>query len=311
MEKSVLVIGGGVNGLSTGICLLEDGWDVTIYSEEFSPNTTSDVAAALWYPFLSAPVEKTNVWGSRTYDILKLLATEKGAGIDMTQTFEYFRSSQPDPVWKSTVDNFERITEDLPSDYVECFSFMTQVIEMPLYLEWLMNRYNLLGGKLEKRRVNDFSEVPEKFQLVVNCTGLSSGELCNDPEVYPVRGQIIRIKPKLNQMHLDQQIPTLSYIVPRSNDMILGGVAQEGNWSLEPTQEDRNFILEKCSKIIPDLKNAEIIEDIVGLRPGRTEVRLEKEQISGKTIIHNYGHGGSGVTLSWGCAEEVVELANE
>lgn len=311
MEKSVLVIGGGVNGLSTGICLLEDGWDVTIYSEEFSPNTTSDVAAALWYPFLSAPVEKTNVWGSRTYDILKLLATEKGAGIDMTQTFEYFRSSQPDPVWKSTVDNFERITEDLPSDYVECFSFMTQVIEMPLYLEWLMNRYNLLGGKLEKRRVNDFSEVPEKFQLAVNCTGLSSGELCNDPEVYPVRGQIIRIKPKLNQMHLDQQIPTLSYIVPRSNDMILGGVAQEGNWSLEPTQEDRNFILEKCSKIIPDLKNAEIIEDIVGLRPGRAEVRLEKEQISGKVIIHNYGHGGSGVTLSWGCAEEVVELANE
>ncbi len=311
MEKSVLVIGGGVNGLSTGICLLEDGWDVTIYSEEFSPNTTSDVAAALWYPFLSAPVEKTNVWGSRTYDILKLLATEKGAGIDMTQTFEYFRSSQPDPVWKSTVDNFERITEDLPSDYVECFSFMTQVIEMPLYLEWLMNRYNLLGGKLEKRRVNDFSEVPEKFQLVVNCTGLSSGELCNDPEVYPVRGQIIRIKPKLNQMHLDQQIPTLSYIVPRSNDMILGGVAQEGNWSLEPTEEDRNFILEKCSKIIPDLKNAEIIEDIVGLRPGRAEVRLEKEQISGKVIIHNYGHGGSGVTLSWGCAEEVVELANE
>ena len=311
MEKSVLVIGGGVNGLSTGICFLEDGWDVTIYSEEFSPNTTSDVAAALWYPFLSAPVEKTNVWGSRTYDILKLLATEKGAGIDMTQTFEYFRSSQPDPAWKSTVDNFERITEDLPSDYVECFSFMTQVIEMPLYLEWLMNRYNLLGGKLEKRRVNDFSEVPEKFQLVVNCTGLSSGELCNDPEVYPVRGQIIRIKPKLNQMHLDQQIPTLSYIVPRSNDMILGGVAQEGNWSLEPTEEDRNFILEKCSKIIPDLKNAEIIEDIVGLRPGRAEVRLEKELISGKVIIHNYGHGGSGVTLSWGCAEEVVELANE
>ena len=311
MEKSVLVIGGGVNGLSTGICFLEDGWDVTIYSEEFSPNTTSDVAAALWYPFLSAPVEKTNVWGSRTYDILKLLATEKGAGIDMTQTFEYFRSSQPDPVWKSTVDNFERITEDLPSDYVECFSFMTQVIEMPIYLKWLMSRYNLLGGNLEKLRVNDFSEVPEKFQLVVNCTGLSSGELCNDPEVYPVRGQIIKIKPKLNQMHLDQQIPTLSYIVPRSNDMILGGVAQEGNWSLEPTEEDRNFILEKCSKIIPNLKNVEIIEDIVGLRPGRAEVRLEKEQISGKTIIHNYGHGGSGVTLSWGCAEEVVELANE
>ena len=93
--------------------------------------------------------------------------------------------------------------------------------------------------------------------------------------------------------------------------MVLGGVTQEGNWSTDPTDEDRNFILEKCSNIIPELKKAEIIEDIVGLRPGRTEVRLEKEISSGRTIVHNYGHGGSGVTLSWGCAEEVVELVNE
>ena len=311
MEKNSLVVGAGVNGLSTGICLLEDGWDVTICSEEFSPNTTSDIAAALWYPFLSAPVEKTNVWGSRTYDTLKLFAGEKDAGIEMTKTFEYFRSTQPDPVWKSTVDNFERITKDLPSDYVECFSFLTQIIEMPIYLKWLMNRYKLLGGQIEKGKIEDLSKISNEYSIIVNCTGLSSGELCNDSEVYPVRGQIIRIKPLLGEMHLDQQIPTLAYIVPRSNDMVLGGVAQEGNWSLEPTDEDRDFILEKCSSIIPNLKNAEIIEDIVGLRPGRTEVRLEKEQISGKTIIHNYGHGGSGVTLSWGCAEEVVELANE
>ncbi len=311
MQKNSLVIGGGVNGLSTGICLLEDGWEVTICSEEFSPNTTSDVAAALWYPFLSAPLEKTNVWGSRTYDILKLLAAEKNAGIEMTQTFEYFRTAQSDPAWMTTVDNFERITANLPSDYVECFSFTTSIIEMQIYLKWLMERYEALGGKLEKKKIDNFSNISSDYSIIVNCTGLNSGELCNDSEVYPVRGQIIRVKPLLNQMHLDQQIPTLAYIVPRSNDMILGGVAQEGNWNLEPTEEDRNFILEKCSKIIPDLKNAEIIEDMVGLRPGRTEVRLEKEQISDKTIIHNYGHGGSGVTLSWGCAEEVVELANE
>ena len=311
MQKNSLVIGGGVNGLSTGICLLEDGWEVTICSEEFSPNTTSDVAAALWYPFLSAPLEKTNVWGSRTYDILKLLAAEKNAGIEMTQTFEYFRTAQSDPAWMTTVDNFERITANLPSDYVECFSFTTSIIEMQIYLKWLMERYEALGGKLEKKKIDNFSNISSDYSIIVNCTGLNSGELCNDSEVYPVRGQIIRVKPLLNQMHLDQQIPTLAYIVPRSNDMILGGVAQEGNWNLEPTEEDRNFILEKCSKIIPDLNNAEIIEEMVGLRPGRTEVRLEKEQISGKTIIHNYGHGGSGVTLSWGCAEEVVEIANE
>ena len=105
MEKKVLVIGGGVIGLSSAICLLEDGWDVRIHSAEFSPNTTSDVAAALWYPFLSAPVEKTDAWGSRTYDILKLLTADEKAGIEMVQTYEYFRSKQEDPSWMSTVDS--------------------------------------------------------------------------------------------------------------------------------------------------------------------------------------------------------------
>ena len=310
-KGNCLIVGAGVSGLSSGICLLEDGKEVTILSSEFSPNTTSDIAAALWYPFLSAPVEKTNIWGARTYDTLKLLSADSATGIEMVQTFEYFRSSQPDPVWMSTVDNFERVTGNLPSDYVECFSFITSIIEMPIYLKWMMSRYKKLGGKIEEQEIKDFSEISNEYDFIVNCTGLSSGELCADSEVYPVRGQIIRIKPLVSQMHLDQQIPTLTYIVPRSNDMVLGGVTQEGNWSTDPTDEDRDFILEKCSNIIPELKKAEIIEDIVGLRPGRTEVRLEKEISSGRTIVHNYGHGGSGVTLSWGCAEEVVELVNE
>jgi len=148
VQKKLLVIGGGVIGLSSGICLLEDGWDVTIHSAEFSPNTTSDVAAALWYPFLSAPVEKTDAWGSRTYDILKLLTADEKAGIQMVQTFEYFRSKQEDPSWMDTVDKFERITENLPSDYVECFSFMTQVIEITVPLNLAINAGDLIRCEL-------------------------------------------------------------------------------------------------------------------------------------------------------------------
>jgi D-amino-acid oxidase len=111
-------------------------------------------------------------------------------------------------------------------------------------------------------------------------------------------------------MHLDQQHETLTYIVPRVNDMVLGGVAQEGNWNLDLSDEDHDSILKKCSSIIPELRDAEIIEDLVALRPGRTVVRLEKEFIGDHSVVHNYGHGGSGVTLSWGCADEVVELVN-
>ena len=305
-----LVVGAGVSGLSSGIRLLEDGWDVTIWSSDFSPNTTSDIAAALWYPFLSAPVDKTNHWGSNTYNVFKELSKDSKTGISMTQTYEYFREPQSDPLWKDSVDGFERVTANLPADYVECFSFVTPIIEMPIYLTWLTDWYDKLGGESDQRTVSNFSEFPKEFDMVINCTGLDSGSLLGDEEVYPIRGQILRVKTDIKEMHLDQQIPTLAYIVPRSNDMVLGGVAQQNNWSLEPTEEDRKFILQKCSLIIPELKNLDIIEELVGLRPGRSSVRLDKEIISGRPLIHNYGHGGSGVTLSWGCADDVVELAN-
>lgn len=306
-----LVVGAGVSGLSSAIRLLENDWRVTIWSSKFSPNTTSDIAAALWYPFLSAPLEKTTIWGSETYEVLKVISRFPHTGVSMTQTYEYFREEQPDPSWKQYVDGFKRLNENLPEDYVECFSFLTSVIEMPIYLKWLMNRYKELDGNLMTKKIKDFSDIPDSFDLVVNCTGLESKTLLDDNEVYPVRGQIIRVKTDIKEMHLDQQISTLAYIVPRSNDLILGGVAQSNDWSLDTRIEDREHILEKCSKLIPELKNAEIIEDMVGLRPGRSEVRLEKEILLGRPLIHNYGHGGSGVTLSWGCADDVVELANE
>ena len=280
-----LVVGGGVSGLSTGIRLLEDGWIVNLWSSKFSPNTTSDVAAALWYPFLSAPVEKTNLWGSKTYDVLKEFSTNPDAGISMTQTYEYFREIQEDPSWKDSVDNFKRLTDDLPSIYIECFSFIPPIIEMSIYLKWLTKKYNDLGGSLEQKTISNFLELPSNFDVVVNCTGLEAGELTGDKEVYPIRGQILRVKTDISVMHLDQQIPTLAYIVPRSNDMILGGVAQQDNWSLSPTDKDRNFILKKCSQIIPELKDVEIIEELVGLRPGRTSVKLDKEIISNRINI--------------------------
>jgi len=309
-KEHCLIIGAGINGLSSGIKLLENGLKATIWSSSFSPNTTSDIAAAYWYPFLSAPVEKTNMWGSKTYDVLKKLSEIPDTGVAMTQTYEYFRESQPDPSWKDFVGNFQRTTDNLPSDYVEAFSFVTPIIEMSIYLEWLMQTYTSLGGKSEMKTISSFEDAFSQFDTVINCTGLSSGKLLDDDQVYPVRGQIIRVKSPLTEMHLDQQIETLAYIVPRSEDVVLGGVAQHDNWSLEQDAGDHDFILDKCRKIIPELGDAVVIEDLVGLRPGRTEVRLEREDKNGKYLIHNYGHGGSGVTLSWGCADEVVELAN-
>src|SRR6185369_12678591 len=96
----------------------------------------------------------------------------------------------------------------------------------------------------------------------------------------------------------------------RSNDCILGGTAEEGNWSLEPDPATAQAIIERCSRLAPEVKQSQVVEHLVGLRPGRKAVRLEAEPGPDNTslVVHNYGHGGAGVTLSWGCADEVVEI---
>ena len=48
---------------------------------------------------------------------------------------------------------------------------------------------------------------------------------------------------------------------------------------------------------------------IAGLRPYREQTyRLQPENVGSKFVVHNYGHGGAGITLSWGCAQEVVDI---
>jgi D-amino-acid oxidase len=102
--------------------------------------------------------------------------------------------------------------------------------------------------------------------------------------------------------------------VPRGGDrLVLGGIAEPNEWepdiglhNYEPVRE----MYRRCVEFLPALRFAEIdhVEPVrVGLRPVRADnVRLEIEP--GTPVVHNYGHGGSGVTFSWGCAEEVVEL---
>ena len=70
------VVGAGVSGLSTAIRLLESGHEVEIVSDKFSPETVSDVAAAIWYPFLVKPADRADTWGIVTYDVLEGLCTE-------------------------------------------------------------------------------------------------------------------------------------------------------------------------------------------------------------------------------------------
>jgi D-amino-acid oxidase len=89
---------------------------------------------------------------------------------------------------------------------------------------------------------------------------------------------------------------------------VLGGTRRVGDWNTEPDEATTERILASCSRLEPRLRDPRILAVRVGLRPGRTEVRLEAEPVDDGVLVHNYGHDGSGYSLSWGCAEEALSL---
>ena len=161
------------------------------------------------------------------------------------------------------------------------------------------------------RTVTALDEIFETAGVVVNCAGLGARALAGDASMVAVRGQVVRVEQfGLDRYILDEQSPDgIAYVYPRSNDVVLGGTREPGNERIEPDPETAREIVRRCSLLEPRVAAARIVSHAVGLRPGRPTVRLEAERPGpGRLLVHDYGHGGSGVTLSWGCAEDVAAL---
>ena len=316
MKKlKVLIVGCGVSGLSCGIRLLERNFSVTIVAYDLPPNTTSNAAGAIWFPYKAYPEDRVLGWGRFSFNEYLKLKEIRGTGVSFIELILPFESKTIDPEWKYIVHNFHSISsKELPQGYSDGYSVEVPIIETPIYMHYLMNRFTDLGGEIQKtdKEISDLSELYPENKLIVNCSGLGARKVCGDKFLYPIRGQVIRTSnPGIKHSIIIEDGPlALSYIMPHSKDCILGGTAEENEWSLEINPNTAKEIISKCKELEPSLRNADILEHKVGLRPGRKEVRLELERVSDKcAVIHNYGHGGAGFTLSWGCAEEVTELA--
>jgi D-amino-acid oxidase len=190
---------------------------------------------------------------------------------------------------------------ELPHGFVTGWRYLSPVMDMPVYLDYLLDRAEAAGAVLEIRRLDSLDEALAAAPVVVNCAGIGARELVPDPSVTPYRGQVVVVRnPGVAEFFVDESEPPL-YFFPHTATVILGGTAQAGDANIDPDPDTAAAIVARCARIEPRLLDAEVIGHRVGLRPTRPTVRLEREG----AVVHNYGHGGAGVTLSWGCANEV------
>jgi D-amino-acid oxidase len=199
---------------------------------------------------------------------------------------------------------------ELPDGFTDGRHYRAPLATMPVYLGYLQDRFERAGGALEISAIASLAEVAGQAPVVVNCSGVWAHDLVPDPAVVPVRGQVvIAANPGIEEFVIDRdpEPPWITYMFPHGDTILLGGTNDEGNWDQDPQKPIAERIVAGCAEIDPRLRGVEILGHRVGLRPCRPEVRLESEPLDGGVLWHNYGHGGAGISLSWGCAAELTE----
>jgi D-amino-acid oxidase len=316
MAKSVAIIGAGVSGLTCGVVFAERGSHTAIFADKIGQQTTSGAAAALWFPYDAEPADKVIPWALATYEVLVDLTKDPCTGVSMMQLCQYCRSGEiqiPDWAQRFVIPGgIEESVNVLNSVFSFGFALRVPLMDTTIYLEYLANRFQKAGGEINADvRLDKLEDVDPKFHLAINCAGIGARELVHDADLEPHRGQVAIVQKldNLNRAIVCDDAP-LMYAIPRTNDCVFGGT-NDGSDNLEPDSATTVAIVAECSRVL-DINKPTVIRERVGLRPFRKSgVRLESEKLrDGRIVIHNYGHGGSGFTLSWGCAQDVIALAS-
>jgi D-amino-acid oxidase len=313
-SPDVLVVGAGVSGLTTAVCLAEAGLSVLVAAADPPLRTTSVAAGAVWGPHLVGLDDRVTRWGQVTLDRLAGLAADPGTGVRIASGIAASVKPEDDPPDWAAGEVRRCGPAELPAAYVSGWRLTAPIVSMPVYLGYLLARLERAGGLLQQAEFGSLTEVAEAAEattapVIVNCSGAGARRLVPDPEVSAVRGQATVVaNPGIEEFFVGvgSDPDDISYYFPHGDVVVLGGTEERGNWSREPDPATAERILRRCAAADPRLDGATVVAHRVGLRPVRPSVRLEAESLGGKRLLHNYGHGGAGVTLSWGCALDVA-----
>jgi D-amino-acid oxidase len=331
MKHRVAIVGAGVSGLTCGVVFAERGHRTTIFAREIGPQTTSAVAAALWFPYDVEPADKAIRWALKTFRTLTDLARDPSSGVSMIELRQFSRTEEIEiPDWAvplgarrlsavatalcrradgshdESLDTARRL-----QNFRNGFSLRVPLMDTTIYLDYLANRFLKANGQTtENICFEKLEDVDPKYNLVINCAGIGARELVHDAALQPHRGQVA-IVPRIKDLPcavVCDEAP-LMYAIPRRNDCVFGGTNDLSD-DLAVDSATTARIVAECSRTL-EIEKPNVLMERVGLRPFRKSgVRIERARLhDGRTVVHNYGHGGAGFTLSWGCAAEVIALA--
>jgi D-amino-acid oxidase len=314
-SQHAVVVGAGVSGLTSALCLAEAGWSVRVWAATLPQQTTSAVAGAVWAP--PRPEEraaKTLHWTEHSLRVFGELAKDPSTGVQMAPALTVGELAGADamPSAANVIPDLRPADPaEIPAGFDAGFRSTVPMIDMPRYLAYLTTRLATAGCEIEIHPVRSLAEAADAAPVVVNCAGLGAGALVGDDTVRPLFGQhVILTNPGLQQLFLEMNNgQEWTCYFPHPQRVVCGGISIPGRWDTTADPEVTDRILQRCRRIEPRLGEAEVIETITGLRPDRPSVRVEVEPLGRARCVHNYGHSSNGVTLSWGCARDVARLA--
>uniref|UniRef100_A0A1I8JG82 DAO domain-containing protein n=1 Tax=Macrostomum lignano TaxID=282301 RepID=A0A1I8JG82_9PLAT len=329
----VTVVGAGVVGLSTA-CAFQRAFpnaDLTVVAADIDSGIVSYVAAGYLSPTVAkmptsdlAVLGKWTAASSEHYRAIATSADSDAAGVGISPLCELSdKPNAEEPFFAPYVFSCRRLTDDqldylLPNarsaGIATGFQAVTVYAQGSRYLPYLMHNLRS-GGRVSVRRekLNSLAEAADGgCHLLFNCTGLGASKLCSDPDVYPSRGQVVRVHAPMQKLALHG--PGAFYVLPNRDDVVIGGTAGAGSFDLNVSETDTEDIMTRAYRILPALRTARILGAHVGLRPyrrGGSRLEVDRGLLDGLPVVHNYCHGANGVGLSWGSAVHAVELATE